>query len=44
MGEYGEAKKLFEEALQIKEKLYGKIHPSVTETIGNLAFLFAANG
>jgi tetratricopeptide (TPR) repeat protein len=44
LGEFGNAKKHFENALQINEKVYGKYHPSVVSDLINLGLVFEKMG
>ena len=39
-GKYGEALGMYNKALEIKEKQYGKVHPSVARCLNNIAQLY----
>ena len=43
-GQYGDAIKVAEEAVQVAEKTFGKKHPYVSASLNNLALLYIAQG
>ena len=40
MGEYAKAEPLFQEALQIRQKVLGPEHPDTAQSLNNLAGLY----
>jgi tetratricopeptide (TPR) repeat protein len=44
MGEYAKAEPLYREALEIRQKVFGREHPDTAESLDNLAGLYWAIG